>query len=371
VWFMENLALPMRGNSIKRLAVGMVNCDPKDVVLVPNATSGVQAATQSMLRRGLGADDVVLCLDVCYGACYNGLLQLCRVTGARMVAIPTANSVGDDDAKIADRYSADVIAGRVEAALARWGSHVKYCVFEHISSFPAVVMPIARMVQAARRHGALVCVDGAHAIGNVHIDLRALDPDFYVSNLHKWLCAAKSVAFMYVRRGLQVEVEGTCVSHGHGQGLQAEFAWQATADYTQSMTAGLAVQVFRALGMERVRRYTHSLAREAAAALVQKWGTRLVVPERMSECAMATIWLPDCLNDPSLALSASLLHRHLQIVHKIEVPCASLDGGRLALRISAAIYNVKADYERLGDVIAALARLATQDRARLRAQLNQ
>lgn len=73
-------------------------------------------------------------------------------------------------------------------------------VLDHISSMPSMVLPLKRMIQVCRAKGAdYVIVDGAHAIGNVPIDLEELDADFYFSNCHKWLFNPAAVAFLYSR----------------------------------------------------------------------------------------------------------------------------------------------------------------------------
>jgi selenocysteine lyase/cysteine desulfurase len=57
----------------------------------------------------------------------------------------------------------------------------------HISSYPAVVLPVAAAVASARGGGFVAIVDGAHCLGNLAIDLTVIDPDFYFANGHKWL----------------------------------------------------------------------------------------------------------------------------------------------------------------------------------------
>lgn len=87
------------------------------------------------------------------------------------------------------------------------------------------------MLRPSLRHydynrGVTVLVDGAHAVGSLPISMSAMQPDFYVGNCHKWLCAPKGVGFMYIRRDLQASIHPVITSHGYGAGLHSEFSWQ-------------------------------------------------------------------------------------------------------------------------------------------------
>ena len=68
-------------------------------------------------------------------------------------------------------------------------------------------------------------VDGAHALGALQLDLRELQVDYYVTNCHKWFCASKGCAVLYVKKPLQDEINGPNISHGYGHGFQSEFSY--------------------------------------------------------------------------------------------------------------------------------------------------
>lgn len=54
-----------------------------------------------------------------------------------------------------------------------------------IESTPATVLPVNDLVPLAHSHNIQVLVDGAHALGNIDIDLQALNAEYYLSNAHK------------------------------------------------------------------------------------------------------------------------------------------------------------------------------------------
>ena len=61
---------------------------------------------------------------------------------------------------------------------------IRFALIDHITSPTAVVLPVARLAAACRARGVLCMVDGAHAPGQLDLDLSAMpDVDWYVGNL--------------------------------------------------------------------------------------------------------------------------------------------------------------------------------------------
>lgn len=64
-------------------------------------------------------------------------------------------------------------------------SSIKLCVMDAISSVPGVRFPYERIVQLLKEYNILSLVDGAHAVGQIHLNLKESQPDFFITNLHK------------------------------------------------------------------------------------------------------------------------------------------------------------------------------------------
>jgi isopenicillin-N epimerase len=70
-----------------------------------------------------------------------------------------------------------------------------------------------------------VLVDGAHALGQLPVDLRELDADYFVANCHKWLCGPRGSAILWVRRERQSSFAPLIKSHGLNEGFTSRFIW--------------------------------------------------------------------------------------------------------------------------------------------------
>jgi isopenicillin-N epimerase len=82
----------------------------------------------------------------------------------------------------------------VDALAAAAGPRTRAVYFSHLASETAAILPVAEICAWASSAGLLSIVDGAHAPGQVPLDIGALGPDAYVGNCHKWLCAPKGSA---------------------------------------------------------------------------------------------------------------------------------------------------------------------------------
>ena len=67
---------------------------------------------------------------------------------------------------------------------------MSFCLADVITSPSAVVLPFAELVALCRERGVLSVVDGAHAPGQLPLNLEQLNADFfagkYVTILHLW-----------------------------------------------------------------------------------------------------------------------------------------------------------------------------------------
>jgi selenocysteine lyase/cysteine desulfurase len=93
------------------------------------------------------------------------------------------------------------------------------------------VVPFQRIIPILRNNGILSVIDGAHAIGQVPLDIKEINPDFFVTNCHKWLYTPRGSAILYVPYKYQKEIHPAVTSPFLYQGFVPEFSWPGTQDF--------------------------------------------------------------------------------------------------------------------------------------------
>ena len=78
-----------------------------------------------------------------------------------------------------------------ESGLKSLTGNLRVVIMDHIISLPGFLLPLKEMIILCKKYKVISIVDAAHAIGQVDIDLSDLDPDFYVTNLYKWMFSPK------------------------------------------------------------------------------------------------------------------------------------------------------------------------------------
>ena len=308
-WFWGEPEQPGLMAAARAALAAFVGARAEDLVFAPNATSALNAVIRSLR---LGPDDEILTTAHEYGA----ITRTWEFVGAGLVVCAP------------------------EELVERIGPKTRAVSVSHITSPTARVFPVEGICAAARAAGALAIVDGAHAPGQLPLDVEALGADVYAGNCHKWLCAPKGAGFLWARPEHQDWIEPLVVSWGYRE--DADFAerhgWAGTRDPAAYLTVPKAIDVHSTFDAERQR----AVADEAERRLGELEVARLPgVPAPF----MRAFELPP--GEPGE------LWRRLYEEHRVEAPVYEWEGRRV-LRVSIGPYNDEGDVDRL---VAALSTL--------------
>ncbi|OLP18034.1 penicillin epimerase [Leptolyngbya sp. 'hensonii'] len=318
----------------RRELAAFVGADPEELAFVPNATTGVNTVLRSLLPQ-FGPGDELLTTNHEYNACRNGLNFVAEQTGATVVVAEVPFPIADPDQV-------------VEAVLARASSRTRLALVDHVSSQTALIFPLAELVGQLADRGIPTLVDGAHAPGMIPLNLSAIGAAYYTGNCHKWLCAPKGAAFLYVPPDRQGTLRPLTISHGANSPrrdrsfFHLEFDWTGTGDPTAYLAVPEAIRFLGSLlpgGWPELMASNHDRVLQARQLLSQTLSIPLPAPAEMIG-AMATLPLPEGLPES--------LYEILLEQFQIEVPIIPWTSPHSRLiRISAQIYNQPNQYQHL------------------------
>lgn len=310
------------------------------LAFVTNATTGVNSVLRSL---DLDLHDELLVTNQEYNACRNVLDYVATAAGAKVVVAEIPFPIA----------SPDVV---VERVLEKVTARTRLLLIDHVTSQTALVFPIEKIVAELRARGIETLVDGAHAAGFLPLDIESIGAAYYTGNLHKWVCAPKGAAFLWVRENRRASIRPAILSHGanstrrdRGRYL-IEFDWTGTFDPTPWLCVPDALRVMEGLvdgGWPEILRRNRSLALHARDRLCAILGIDPPAPDAMLG-AMAAVPLPDGTLTAAPALYGDPLQDTLLFEHGIEVPFVPWPHPpKRLLRISAQLYNTPDDYEKL------------------------
>jgi isopenicillin-N epimerase len=216
----------------------------------------------------------------------------------------------------------------------------------HITSPTATIFPVERIIQRARSQGIITVIDGAHAPGQIPLNLDSLDADFYGGNLHKWLCAPKGAGFLYAHPEVQGLLKPLVVSWGYeplkssGSGFIDHHEWWGTRDIAAFLTVPKAIQFQQEQDWGRVRSACHRLA-------VETWKRINDLTEMTPLHSDPETWFAQMVVSPlSADADVAILKQRLYDEYRIEIPLHDWRGNKL-LRLSVQGYNSQRDMDRL------------------------
>jgi isopenicillin-N epimerase len=310
---------------------GYLGCQPDQVVFFPNPTTAVNMVVRSL---NLQPGDEILTTDHEYGAMDRTWRFICERTGAKIVRQSIPLPVGPAE-QIAESIWSKVTA------------RTQLVFLSHVTSQTALTLPVEAVCARAREAGILSIVDGAHAPGQIPIDLESLGADLYTGACHKWLCAPKGSAFLYVRTEVQPILEPLVVSWGweaeepSGSTFVDHHEWQGTRDLAPFLSVPAAIEFQRSHHWPAIQAACHDMAVGWRARLNQVLGQDPICGEDAFH-QMFTVQVP--VSDPQ-AFRSRLFHEH-----HIEIPVFQWKDASW-MRVSVQAYNRPSDFEVLMEAL--------------------
>jgi isopenicillin-N epimerase len=276
--------------------------------------------------------DEVLLTDHEYGAVLRIWQRACEAAGIAAPRIATLPAKFE---------SADQIVNAIFDGAA---DRTRLLIVSHITSPTAVILPVQRICEEARRRGIAVCIDGPHAPAQIPLAIDALGCDFYTASLHKWVSAPFGSGFLYVAPQWHERIRTPTLSWGRlaparpGKWWE-EFVWTGTRDPSAYLATTTAIELLESVEPSIFRARTHYLARYARHRLVELTGLEPPTPDDDA-------WYGSMVSVPLPPGDASELQKQLWQRHKIEIPLIERSGHR-SMRVSCHLYTSSRDIDAL------------------------
>jgi cysteine desulfurase/selenocysteine lyase len=248
--------------------------DTKEIIYTRGTTEAVNLVAQSFLRPTLKAGDEVLISALEHHANIVPWQLVCEQTGAKLKVIPI------DDRGVVDFAAFEKLIG----------PQTKLLALAHVSNALGTIVPVAKYIAVAKRHGVPVLLDGAQAIPHTRVDVRALDCDFYCFSAHKML-GPTGFGVLYGRKAL---LEKMPPWQGGGDMILTvtfekstfnQLPWKfeaGTPHIAGAVGLAAAIEYLEGIGMDRIAAYEHELLTYATERLSKIPGLRIVgtAPEK-------------------------------------------------------------------------------------------
>jgi isopenicillin-N epimerase len=327
----------------RRVLGAYINADPDNLVYVPNVTTGLNIVARSLR---LGPGDEILATDHEYGALDGMWRFLCGKTGAVYKQQPIPLPVTTDGDFIERVWAGVTLRTRV-------------LFISHIPSATALIFPIKELCRRARAANIVSMIDGAHAVGQIPLDMEDIGADFYSSNLYKWLGSPKGSAFLHARPEMQNLVEPLVVSWGYTAENPAlsrfvnQQEWTGARDIAAYLATPDAIQFYEEHHWEIVRAQCHALLRDARERITAQTGLSPICPDSTDwYMQMSTLPLPKC--DLTIGEFGRIpLQLRLKHEFNIEVPI-SIWHDNPFIRVSIQAYNTREDVQQLVNALTRL-----------------
>ncbi|KAF4571630.1 hypothetical protein EYR36_008972 [Pleurotus pulmonarius] len=338
----------------------LIGADTDECVFVPSTTAGINTILRNIEWN---SGDVI----IKFSTTYQGVERVARYiadTHPEVTLSTVELTFPISHQEILERFRTHVVGLRASCH----SSSRIYAIIDSVVSHPGVALPWKEMSQICREEGVWSIIDAAHSIGQeIDIDLASAQPDFWVSNCHKWLFAKRGSTVLYVPKRNQHIIKSALVISwdypspkesapaAYDTGFVLQHEWPGAIDFSPYLSVCAAIDFREEIGGEQaINEYCHNLALEGGRRLASVLGGRVLDESPSAELTlnMVNVQLP-LPPTPSKELQGEIegFLEH-ELLYKYNVSSVHFcHGGSWWVRCSAQIWNEVSDFEYLGSAL--------------------
>jgi len=314
---------------------------PSEIIFLRGTTEAINLVAQTVGRCFLRPGDEIILTVLEHHANIVPWQMAARETGAVIRVVPV-----DDRGEI-----------QLDAFESLLGPRTKLVSLTHASNSLGTILPVEQMTAAAKRHGALVLIDGAQTVSHMPVNVQSIGCDFFVFSGHK-IFAPTGIGALYARRELQQVMPPW---QGGGNMIRTvtfeETTWSeppakfeaGTPSVADAVGLHAAIEYLLALGWPAILRHEHELLEYGTARLLEVPRLRLIGQAR-NKVGVLSFVLPNRTPEEI----GRLLDREgiaVRAGHHCAQPSLRRFGLDATVRPSLAIYNTTSDIDRLTDAV--------------------
>lgn len=342
------LEIGERIKEVRKAVAKYVNAPTENLVLVQNASDGINSVFKSIISlynqknshttSNSASKPKMLMLDINYSSAKNTARYLSDLGQAETVDLVV-------DKRMLN--SGEEFLAKLESLIKR-NNGIRIACIDHIPSVPASILPVKEITQLLRKYNILSFIDGAHTLGQIPLNIADINPDFYISNLHKWGNNPKSCCFLYAKDDVKDLLTPTIVSSEFLHKFPEDFAYTGTKDYSSFITFPHALKFRQQFGEEELISYNRNLAWEAGEMIAKMWETEVLIEDKSKVPAMVNVRIPyveesqySQINPPLPVQAVKLTLRK----YNTYIVVFKFNDGNYYARFSAQIYNELSDFK--------------------------
>ncbi len=306
-----------------------IHSNADDIVYVTNPSYAINIIAKNLK---LNEGDEILTTDIEYGACDRTWNYYCEKAGAKYVR-----------QKI--QFPLTTKEEFVEQFFKGLTTKTKAIFISYITSATALRLPVEEICAIAKQKGLITIVDGAHAPGQVSIDLQKLNVDFFTGACHKWMLTPKGSAFLFTKIEWQHMLDPLVVSWGYKAFSPSSSQFldyhqtQGTRDFSAFLTIPTAIDFLQKNNWENVATECRAMVQNNANEMCNLLKAKSICP--IDDSFLVQMYSTSIKTSQPEKLKALLYDKY-----KIEIPVMRQDD-KVYLRYSIQAFNTQEDVDNL------------------------